>query len=64
MAEEVTTIAEGTENPDAKRMMLGVAHDYLTLAKSAQHSAETSKRRSRADGVPVSSSAEVAVHST
>lgn len=75
VAEEITAIAERMENPEAKRMMLAVAHDYLTQVKSAQLSAATSSYARRTDSVRALSSplrspsqpnptAEVAVHST
>jgi hypothetical protein len=48
VAEEVTTIAESMESPDAKRTMLAVAADYLRLAERAKHVAEASNPMPRA----------------
>lgn len=36
LAEEAMTIAQGMRNPEARRMMLGVAEDYHALARQAE----------------------------
>jgi hypothetical protein len=41
VAEEATTIAEGMRDPEAKRLMLGVAGDYMAQARHAESLAES-----------------------
>ena len=41
VAEEATTIAEGMRDPEAKRLMLGVARDYVAQARHAETLAES-----------------------
>jgi hypothetical protein len=43
LAEEAMMIAEGMQNPEAKRMMLGVVEDYHALARRAESYAQSAR---------------------
>lgn len=43
VAEEATTVAEGMRDPEAKRLMLAVARDYVAQARHAESLAESAR---------------------